>query len=109
MSRVACFLIALAIAPAAAADSTSVNVGKCAFLKAIAEMENGATTSAAEAEAQDVLRLAADYRLALHVMRTGLDAFERLQKRRDADTQSSLMFQGARACEEVEIQWWRWR
>jgi hypothetical protein len=111
MSRVACFLIALVIAPAAAADSTStaVNVGKCAALKAVAEKEEGATTSAAEAEAQHVLRLAPDYQLALNVMRMGLDELARLEKRGNQDAGTLFFAQGARACEAVGIQWWRWR
>jgi hypothetical protein len=108
MSRVACFLIALAIAPAVAADSTSVNAGKCAFLKAFAEKEKGATTSAAEAEAQHVLRFAPDYHLALNVMRKWLDEFERLPKRGAVDGQSNVLVHGAMACEEVGVQWWRW-
>jgi hypothetical protein len=109
MSRVACFLIALVIAPAAAADSTSVNAGKCAALKAVAEKEEGATTSAAEAEAQHVLRLAPDYQLALNVMRMGLDELARLEKRGKQDAGTLFLGQGARACEAVGIQWWRWR
>ena len=35
MSRIACFLIALAIAPAAAADPTSAKAGMCAAFKAV--------------------------------------------------------------------------
>jgi hypothetical protein len=109
MSRVACFLIALVIAPAAAADSTSVNAGKCAALKVVAEKENGATASAAEAEAQHVLRIAPDYQLALNVMRMGLDELERLEKRRKQEAKVELLWQAVKGCEDVGVQWLRWR